>query len=86
MELLDAPAEISSASFQISVQMLSTEIGPYACLVYHDAILTPLTLGELQQQFSGPYTDFTTDQVTQTFKCALTATQDMDNQPPTGRL
>ncbi|CAM9317093.1 unnamed protein product [Ectocarpus sp. 12 AP-2014] len=67
LELLDYPAELSVADaasgFHISVQMTSSDVGPYACLVFHDPVATPLTVGELQQQFSGPYSDFTTSQV-----------------------
>lgn len=67
MELLDAPTDLSMANtasgFQISVQMTSSDVGPYACLVFHDPVATALTVGELQQQFSGPYSDFTASQV-----------------------
>lgn len=67
LELLDSPAELTVADaasgFHISVQMTSADVGPYACLVFHDPVATPLTVGELQQQFSGPYSDFTTSQV-----------------------
>lgn len=68
LELLDYPAELSVANaasgFQISVRMTSPDFGPYACLVFHDPVATPLTIGELQQQYSGSYSDFTTSQVT----------------------
>lgn len=67
LELLDAPAELSvagtSSFFKVSVQMTSPDVGPYACLVFHDPVATPLTVEELQQQFSGPYSDFTESQV-----------------------
>lgn len=69
LELLDAPVELSplesgdSSGFRVSVQMSKPGVGPYACLVYHDTVASPLTVGELQQQFSGPYSDFTTNQV-----------------------
>lgn len=67
LELLDAPVELSvgntASGFQISVQMTSSDVGPYACLVFHDPVATPLTVGELQQQFSGPYSDFSPTQV-----------------------
>eukprot|EP00752_Nemacystus_decipiens_P009403 g8406.t1 len=67
LELLDSPTELSVGSttpgFSISVQMTSSDVGPYACLIFHDPVATPLTVGELQQQFSGPYSDFTTAQV-----------------------
>lgn len=67
LELLDSPAELSVANtapgFSISVQMTSSDVGPYACLIFHDPVATPLTVGELQQQFNGPYSDFTTAQV-----------------------
>ena len=68
LELLDSPPELSApedntSSFHISVRMSSPDFGPYACLVFHDPVGTPLTIGELQQQFSGPYSDFTTSQV-----------------------
>lgn len=67
LELLDSPAELSVAntapSFTISVQMTSSDFGPYACLIFYDPVATPLTVGELQRQFNGPYSDFTTAQV-----------------------
>eukprot|EP00903_Cladosiphon_okamuranus_P011055 g10437.t1 len=67
LELLDSPAALSVANkapgFTISVQMTSPELGPYACLIFHDPVATPLTVGELQQQFNGPYSDFTSAQV-----------------------
>lgn len=67
LELLDSPAELSvtntAPGFSISVQMTSSDVGPYACLIFHDPVATPLTVGELQQQFNGPYSDFTTAQV-----------------------
>lgn len=67
LELLDSPAELSventASDFTILVQMTSSDVGPYACLIFHDPVATPLTVGELQQQFHGPYSDFTTSQV-----------------------
>lgn len=79
MELLDVPAELSAATadsgFQISVQMTSSGMGPYACLVFHDPVPMPLTVGELQQQFSGPYTDFTATQVTSDPECGSLRTE-----------
>lgn len=73
MELFDVPAELSVATadsgFQISVQMTSLDMGPYACLVFYDPVPTPLTVEELQQQFSGPYSDFTATQVISHSKC-----------------
>lgn len=63
LELLDSPAELSvtntAPGFTIAVQMTSSDVGPYACLIFHDPVATPLTVGELQQQFNGPYSDFT---------------------------
>ena len=69
IDLLDAPAELSplefgdSSGFRVSVQMRKPGIGPYACLVYHDTVSSPLTVGELEEQFSGPYSESTTNQV-----------------------
>lgn len=69
LDVLDAPAELSplefgdSSGFRVSVQMRKPGIGPYACLVYHDTVSSPLTVGELQEQFSWPYSEFTTNQV-----------------------
>lgn len=68
LELLDSPPELSApedntSNFHISVRMSSPDVGPYACLVFHDPVGTPLTIGELQQQFSGSYSDFSTSQV-----------------------
>lgn len=67
LELLDAPVELSAidhaSGFQLSVQMISSEVAPYACLVYHDPPPAPLTIEELQEQFGGPYTECTQSQV-----------------------
>lgn len=67
LELLHAPAGSSLYShipgFQISIQMKSPELGPYACLVFHDPIPTPLTIAELQEQFTTSYTDAAMTQV-----------------------
>lgn len=75
LELLDSPVELFVANtapgFTISVQMTSSDVGPYACLIFHDPVATLLTAGELQQQFNGPYSDFTTAQVMyEVFLCA----------------
>ncbi|CAM9166684.1 unnamed protein product [Ascophyllum nodosum] len=67
LELHNAPLELSvsedSSVFQVSVQKSKADVGPYACLVFHDPAATPLTVGELQQQFTGAYCDFMPSQV-----------------------
>ncbi|CAM9467492.1 unnamed protein product [Choristocarpus tenellus] len=65
LQIIDAPDSLAEAGakFHISVQIVMEDFGPYACLVYHDPPPTPLSVGELQHQFCGPYSDSTEAQV-----------------------